>query len=288
MSRIVALEAIALPVDPVGTMRASVRPFDLSRDLPALEHAIESVDGCRLVIIDPITAYLGGVDSHKNADVRGLLTPLGAIANRHGVAVVTVTHLNKAGGGPAIYRTMGSLAFGAAARAAWVVSKDKDDPQRRLLLPIKNNIAPDTGGLAYRIEPLGVNACPIVAWEPDPVSLTADEALGSDQAEMGGTARGEAVEWLREQLSGGPRSAKDIKDAAESDGIKSRTLDRAKKVLDVHVRREGFAEDGRWVWALPDMVHSAPNPPKNTKPLGLAHNGDLGAQRLHEGGWGEL
>jgi hypothetical protein len=180
VTRIVALEAIRAVS---GTGRESARTFDLSRDLPALESAIRSVEGCRLVVIDPVTAYLGGVDSHKNAEIRGLLAPLGAIAERHRVAVVAVTHLNKSGGGPAIYRAMGSLAFAAAARAAWAVSKDKDDPRRRLLLPIKNNIAPDTGGLAYRIEPLGVGGCPVVAWEPDAVNVSADDALAGDRDE---------------------------------------------------------------------------------------------------------
>ena len=94
--------------------------FNLARDLRALEEAIESTPDCRLVVIDPISAFCGATDSHKNADVRGLLAPLSELAQRQHVAVVGVNHLNKSGaGGPAIYRTMGSLAFVAAARAAW-------------------------------------------------------------------------------------------------------------------------------------------------------------------------
>jgi putative DNA primase/helicase len=283
VARIVALEAIRAVCE---HGRESARTFDLSRDLLALESAIRSVDGCRLVVIDPVTAYLGGVDSHKNAEIRGLLAPLSAIAERHRVAVVAVTHLNKSGAGPAIYRAMGSLAFAAAARAAWAVSKDKDDPKRRLLLPIKNNIAPDTGGLAYRIEPTGVGGCPVVAWEPDPVNVSADDALAGDRDQGGGGgALDEAMEWLRDTLSDGPCPAKDVKAAAESDGIKLRTLDRAKKSLGVKADREGYASEGRWVWAMP---HSAPTDPKDAKPQGLAHNGKLGAQSNADGGWGEL
>ena len=65
--------------------------------------------------------------------------------------MLAVSHLIKAAGGPAIYRTMGSLAFVAASRAAFVVVKDADAPERRLLLPQKNNLAEDTGGLAYTV-----------------------------------------------------------------------------------------------------------------------------------------
>jgi putative DNA primase/helicase len=251
VDRIVALDAIRAVA---SNGRESARTFDLSRDLPGLESAIRSVENCRLVVIDPVTAYLGRSDSHNNAEIRGLLAPLGAIAERHGVAVIAVTHLNKAGGGPAIYRAMGSLAFAAAARAAWAVSKDKDDPKRRLLLSIKNNIASDGGGLAYRIEPVGVDGCPVVAWEPDPVNVSADDALSGQRDDQGGSALDEAKEWLRDMLVNGSRPANEIKETAEREGIKERTLQRAKKALGVVADREGFAEAGRWVWAMPQSV----------------------------------
>jgi len=128
--------------------------FDLSEDLAAMEQAILDVPDCRLVVIDPITAYLGAADSHKNAEIRGLLAPLSEIASRRRVAIVAVTHLRK-GEGRAMYRAIGSIAFTAAARAVFSVSKDKDDPtgQRRLVLPVGNNLGNDTTGLAYRLDP---------------------------------------------------------------------------------------------------------------------------------------
>jgi hypothetical protein len=246
VARIVALEAIRSVGD---NGREAARTFDLSRDLPALEAAIGLVEGCRLVVIDPVTAYLGGVDSHKNAEIRGLLAPLGAIAERHRVAMVAVTHLNKSGGGPAIYRAMGSLAFAAAARAAWAVSKDKDDSRRRLLLPIKNNIAPDTGGLAYRIEPLGIDGCPAVSWEPDPVNVSADDALAGNRDERGGrTERDDAAAWLRDYLGEGPKLARDVLTESKAAGFSKRTIDRAKPVAGVRTRKEAFG--GGWVWEL--------------------------------------
>lgn len=244
VSRIVALEAIR-SVGENG--QESVRTFDLSRDLLALESAIRAVEGCRLVVIDPITAYLGGVDSHKNAEVRGLLAQLSAIAERHQVAMIAVTHLNKSSGGLAIYRAMGSLAFAAAARAAWVVSKDKDDALRRLLLPIKNNIAPDTGGLAYRIEPLGVDGFPVVAWEPDAVNLSADDALSSDrEPHERRTEREDAARWLQHYLCDGPKLASDVLTESKAMGFSKRTIDRAKRVASIRTRKEAFG--GGWVW----------------------------------------
>ena len=147
--------SVSWPAFHVSTWRKCERflaTFNLARDLRALEQAVESTPDCRLVVIDPISAFCGATDSHRNSDVRGLLAPLAELAQRRQVAVVGVNHLNKsAAGGPAMYRTMGSLAFVAAARAAWAVVKDKQDPGKRLFLPIKNNLAADIAGLSYTV-----------------------------------------------------------------------------------------------------------------------------------------
>jgi len=78
--------------------------------------------------------------------------------------------------------------------------------------------------------------------------------------------------------------APDVKMAAARDGIKPRTLDRAKQDLGVKATREGYGEGGRWMWAMP---HTAPVPPKSAKQSGLAQNGDAGAQSP-AAGWGEV
>lgn len=255
VDNIMALEAIRS----IGSNgRESVRTFDLSRDLLGLESAIMAVGRCRLVVIDPVTAYLGGVDSHKNADIRGLLAPLSAIAEKHDVAVVAVTHLNKANGGPAIYRAMGSLAFAAAARAAWAVSKDKDDESRRLFLPIKNNIAPNTGGLAYRIESPSEDGLATVVWEADPVNVSADDALAGDRDQNGGgrTERDDAADWLRALLADGPCPARSVEAEARDAGHSLATLRRAKVAIGVVSRKPAFG--GHWEWTLPSQeVHAS-------------------------------
>lgn len=253
-SRITVLDAIR-SVRRGG--REVVRAFDLSRDLPGLERAIRSIEGCRLVVIDPVTAYLGGVDSHNNAEVRSLLAPLSTIAERHGVAVLAVTHLNKSTGTPAVYRAMGSLAFAAAARAAWAVVKDRDDPHRRLLLPIKNNIAADAGGLAYRIGPHGVGGGPALDWESAAVELSADDALSGGHGEHRGRPEmDDAARWLREFLGHGPRATADVQREAHNAGHSLATLRRAKAMLGVAARKSAFS--GPWEWALPAQAVQAP------------------------------
>ena len=62
-----------------------IEHFSLKDDLAKLDAAIQDIDGVRVVVVDPITAYLGNTDSHKNADIRGLLAPLSYLADQRGV-----------------------------------------------------------------------------------------------------------------------------------------------------------------------------------------------------------
>ncbi len=201
--------------------------FNLARDLKALEQAIESTPDCRLVVIDPISAFCGATDSHKNSDVRGLLAPLSELAQRRQMAVVGVNHLNKsAAGGPAMYRTMGSLAFVAAARAAWAVVKDKQDPGKRLFLPIKNNLAGDIAGLSYVV--VEQNGHPCLAWSADPVTVSADEAMATEKPDSRDAERREAKTWLQTVLAHGPLAVKEIEQQAKAAGLKWATIRRGK------------------------------------------------------------
>ena len=208
---------------------------DLTRHLPALESAIEQTADCALVIVDPITAFMGDTDSHKNAEVRAMLARLSELAVRQNVAILAVTHLNKASTQAAIYRAMGSLGFVAAARAVWAVVKDKDDTtgRRRLLLPVKNNLGNDETGLAYRLSARHADGnVPVVEWEPDAVTIRADDAMSLGQQRRGPKPEGrnEATDYLRLALAKGPRLGKEIaEEAREVHGISKRTLDRAKR-----------------------------------------------------------
>lgn len=246
MDRIAVMQAVRKVEDG----KAAEKPFDLSTDLSALEAAILQVPDCKLVVIDPLTAYLGRVDSHKNAELRGLLAPLGNLATRHRVAVIAVTHLNKSTGGPAIYRTIGSVAFSAVARSAWGVTKDVRDPDRRLMLPIKNNLAAMRGGLAFRVEAGGVDGGAALAWEADAVLMSADDAMGAEGlSRPSRTERDDAAEWLLDYLADGPKPYEEIERAVKDAGMAMGTVRRAKAAL--HIKSTKAGPSGGWEWELP-------------------------------------
>jgi hypothetical protein len=214
-----------------------------------------------MIVIDPITAYLSGVETHVNADVRAVLAPLSELAARHQVAVVCVSHLNKGGGGKgtpgdAMMRVSGSLAFVAAARAAFIVARDQDNPTRRLFLPAKNNIGKDESGLAFSVEsfiiPCGIETSRVM-WEPHPVVVTADEAMAAPPEEGERTMTDEAMDLLNAVLEHGRVPAREVKRQAQDNGISERALRVARERLGVRVAREGFGADIKSFWMLPAL-----------------------------------
>lgn len=225
------------------------KSFSLETDLDALQSALDRLRNPRLVVIDPVSAYLGGTDSHSNAEVRGLLAPLAALAGRRKIAVLAVSHLRKSTGN-AVHRSIGSIAFAAAARAVWAVAPDPNDSDTRLLVAAKQNLAPDLGGLSFRIVPFGSVAR--LEWGEVPVPLRADDLLASAENGENRAERRDAEEFLREQLQAGPVGVKDIQAAARGAGLSWRAIETAKSRLGIRAERAGFGPGGRWRWSLPD------------------------------------
>ena len=244
-SRIVSIDAIE-STSPDGRTE---RMLDLSRDVEHLESIAKELGDCRLIVIDPISAYLGKTDSHKNADVRSVLAPLSQLAIKLKCAIVAITHLRK-GEGAAIYRTMGSLAFVAAARAAWAVCKDPDDPDGRLFMPVKNNIAADSSGLRFRIDNVGRLGQPAVSWSADPVTGLVDDLMNGDRKDGAVSKLQEAENWIFEYLGDEEKPSKDLLDDAKEFGISSVTLRRAFRRMGGKPKKTGM--EGGWVWKLPE------------------------------------
>jgi len=229
------------------------------KDVDQLAEAVRQVKDCRLVVIDPIGSFGGkGIDFHKDNEVRSLLTPVIRIAESHGIALLVVMHRRKAESMFADDTAMGSTAFTGLARAVWHLSSDPDDPARRLLVPGKCNQSAQPTGMAFTIEGDPVR----LEWDPDPVEVTADDALSRERNGSGGhSAVDEAVDWLRTALSGGPRPSKELEEEARKNKISGKTLERAKKEIGVESRPGGYRKP--WISMLPedDVGQSPPNPP---------------------------
>lgn len=239
------------------------RMFSLKRDIAKLEKLLSSLPECQLLVIDPISAYLDGTESHNNSKVRGLLAPLATLAAKHKIAIVAVDHINKnSHESNPLYRPGGSLAFVAAARAVYVVTKDKNNPERRLILPIKNNLAKEKTGLAYTVV-TAENGQPIIAWESEPVVMTADEALAPLEPNEERTITDEAVDFLRDLLSNGSMKVLQIQKEARQAGITDKSLRNAREKLGIKPKKSAFT--GGWEWGLTEVAPNSQDDLSKTK-----------------------
>ncbi len=273
VSRIFALRSVKEKADDlIG------RLFQLANDIILLEQAI-LYTGAKLVIMDPLSAYLGGVDSHKAAEVRAVLAPLSAMAERTGVAVLVVHHLNKGASANALYRAGGSLDFVAAARSVLGVVPDPNDPERRLLVSVKVNIALRPAGLGYRVKSVSAlaNSPPIIAWDDEPVTVDPTTAFSGNETGEERGFRTELKEFLAEVLRDGPVPAEVVKVAIRDrlGGASETTIRKARMELKVRVRRIGFGPAGQWTWELSEGVDE-PKEPKNLSHIGNGINGSYG------------
>ncbi|AZO12535.1 AAA family ATPase [Mesorhizobium sp. M3A.F.Ca.ET.080.04.2.1] len=254
------------------------RTFDLSTDIDALDRELDDGDYV-LVIVDPISAYLGNtgrMDSNSNTHVRGVLEPLKRLAEAHRVAIVCVTHLIKAGGREAIGSVNGSVAFVAAARTVLIVSKEIEEVEdedgrkekfetgRRLVAVAKNNIGPDSADQTMVYEVATREICqgivaPYVHWA-EKKQMTADEAIGyrNDTKPGPKTAKKDrAAALLRRMLRDGPVAMTELVRFAEAEGIGRDTLDNAKNQIGVKSNKTP-GKNGAWLWYLPGRQEELP------------------------------
>lgn len=254
--RLEALQADLSKIHALQTVKGSdgcLGPFNLKTDVPRLEEAIRQAGDTRLVIIDPISCFLGNTDDNKNGAVRGLLAPLAEMAERLGVAVLLVTHMNKSTAGKSAYRLMGSLAFFAAARTVWTVHRDPGDADRVLMLCSKMNFAARHTGLALRIVDGKVE------WETEPVDISADDLLAMEAAPPPREKEVDrAKAFLLDVLASGPGATNDVMEGGKQEGFSERTLKRAKKDLGVQSAKSGDDEGQKWYWQLRPSVPVAP------------------------------
>lgn len=252
LSRVYILDAVL--DGPLVGGGETPRAFNLKTDIDHLGSMLKEIGGAALVIIDPITAYLGTTDSHKNAEIRALLSPLAELAGQYGAAVVAVSHFNKNANTEALMRVTGSLAFVAAARAAYVVARDPENEARRLFLPLKNNLGNDQSGLAFTVEAvqvesaIGMIGTSRVVWESSAVTVTAEEAMRPQVNNEERSDLDDAKDFLRGLLADGAVSSNQIRKDADGAGHNWRTIQRAQKDLGVIAFKDGMR--GGWNWRL--------------------------------------
>ena len=223
---------------------------DLRNDLGQLRAALARTPDCRLIIVDPINAFIGPNDSHFHTVVRKVLAPLAKLAAQKRLAIVAITHLRKHEGA-AIHRAAGSMGFVSAARAVWTVCRDPANPLRQLFVPLKSNLAAEAKVLTYSIHAHPKLDAPIIVSHTNQPAVSVDEALRPPHKPRGPEAedRKAAVIWLRAALAGGSLPAIAILIDGEIHGFHRRTIQRAYHSIGGVPKKAGL--HGGWTWSLP-------------------------------------
>lgn len=205
-----------------------------------LEQAIRET-GARLIVLDPLQAYLGSdVDMHRANEVRPVLKRIAAIAERTQCAVILVGHMNKAQGLKSGYRGLGSIDFRASARSVLLVGRLKSSDTLRVVAQDKNSLAPEGPSIAFELHPEHG-----FQWKGICDATVEDVLSGSGQVQ---TKTMQMEDELRRLLADCV-SAEDVLSRAKAMGISERTLMIAKKNLGVISEKRG----GQWYWRLPEQ-----------------------------------
>jgi putative DNA primase/helicase len=212
--------------------------LDLKHDIDIIEKTLIEHPELRLVIVDPVSSYFGSTDTHRDAAVRSVFTPLIRLAEKYNVAILCIIHLNKSLNTRALYKVTGSIAFTGAARVLWMVIPDPYNPQskQRFLMLVKSNVLDNPVNMSFYVD----NNKRLV-FSDKPVTLTVEEMFCLDERQSRSLVK--AVDFLKQRLSEGPVASKELDNLAETEGISRTTLTRAKKEIGVKFY-EDFDEQG--------------------------------------------
>ena len=203
-----------------------------------LEEALAKT-GAKVLILDPIQAYLGcGMDMNRANEARDMTKKLGALAEKYQCAILLIGHMNKASGNKAAYRGMGSIDFFAVARSVLLVGRIEGEPNTRAVVQIKNNLAAFGHPKAFMLSETGFR------WLGD-YEITADEVLGGIAPKANKLEQ--AKQMLRELAeTTNMVQSNEVFEMADEQGISKRTLENAKKELGIRAKKI----NNSWYWEL--------------------------------------
>ena len=210
---------------------------ELSMTDDRLEQAIIET-GARLIILDPIQAYIGAtVDMHRANEIRPVLKHLGIIAEKHNCAIILIGHMNKASGSKSTYRGLGSIDIQATARSVLLVARLRDKPNIRIMAHDKSSLAPAGDAIGFEMTEDNGMVC------IGPYDITIDELLSGNEGR--GKKKLDIAENFIKEYFGTNKviPSNEIMMEAAKRSIKRNTLLSAKKKLGITSDKEK-AEDG--------------------------------------------
>jgi hypothetical protein len=234
------------------SMDAESLPFSIGGKLDMLGNCVNRLPNCRLIVIDPLSAY---VETNTRRELSAQLQELVEIAVKHGVAILVVSHFSRGSHALFHYGSQANSRFVASARSVWKILGDGDHRDRRVLLPMKNNLGHDWLGLEFSIEGDQQDETPRIACAHQSLEINVERSKFKPEVlELPNSYevhRKMIRQWLRQQLSQGERFAQDVLAAATVARIGKRSLRLALREIGGTTHK---GSTGLWVWSLPRVL----------------------------------
>jgi hypothetical protein len=212
-----------------------------------------------LIVLDPLDAHLGNVDSYKKAEVQSTVGRLAALTQHLRCGALGIAHLNKGTTTDLLERINGSRGFSSSVRSVLGLGAHPANPDERLCLVAKANLADKTAvpAIRFRIEGTTVHADNGDPFNVATVVLLGEE-LGHDPSSLLSTLTGEerteadeATDWLAGMLADGPLPKAELAAFAEHEGFSPKTLRTARERLHIVVQRDETTKGRPSLWHLP-------------------------------------
>lgn len=219
-----------------------------------------------LLVMDPLLSFIDkGINDYRAAEVRQVLEPLIAAADRHGFTILGLAHFTKFGAADPLARVAGSGAFGQLIRSLIAFAKQEgQDGEDEFVLSLEKNNLGRLGlpSYSYTIQPVtldtedGPTYVSRFLLGPETTTTVSDVMREDSLPEGSRYETTETVEWLRGFLAdlGGCEDAREIKKAGAKEGYSTSSIDRAKRKLRLVAQHSGFGKDRRAVWYLPEAA----------------------------------
>jgi hypothetical protein len=222
------------------------RPVQIPDDTPLLGRLIGQ-HSARLLIIDPLLAFLAGADANCDQHMRRVLQQISSLAREHGCSVICVRHLNKGTSPKAVYRGSGSIGMIGHARTGLLVAQDPDDDKQRILAVSKCNLAVKPASLRFALEDYdGVSR---IAWRgtaPYQANHLVERPPSAEQCQRRQADRA-CQDFLRHLLGTYAMPIRSVKAECQDAGFSLRTTERAAHNLGLVYTRDY----GMNMWSLP-------------------------------------
>lgn len=232
----------------------------LDQDLERLRTFLDEHPAIKLIVMDPVTSYIGDVDPNKPKEVRPFLNKLKQFAEEMHVSLLLIMHLSKNPDVSALHRVGGAATWIEVPRSVWFFDvKQQDDetaPPVYVMVNGKLNIVADERkrSLEYTFAGVEVDIKGVmqsmgtIQWGGES-DVTLEQQYNRKDKPGPTPVKTEAAQtWLQQYLAAGPRLSADVFGDGHANGHKKDTLYEAKNRLGVEAVHMGRS----WAWKLPE------------------------------------